>query len=142
MGCGSSKPAVVDDSILLARHLSGILDLPEESQIIQTYVSALHGEGYEKPDAFDGLTLLELAGDFVFKKGHVKKVRPCLVFSVFSCCISLEFYYSDVCFAFCDVGSRLYHLGSRLTCGNYCCIKLSYGFHTCGVARVFVSTLR
>ena len=79
MGCGSSTvvkdSTIVEDSALLARHLSSILDLREENQTIKAYVSALTDAGYDNPKDFDGLTLLELEGDFVFKKGHVKKVR-------------------------------------------------------------------
>ena len=69
MGCGSSKGASLD------RHLSRILSIPRGDPIIKTYVCALQRDGYDNPEDFDGLTLLELEGDMVFKKGHVKKVR-------------------------------------------------------------------
>lgn len=91
MGCGSSTPhpndppaeddgtaaedTVAEDSSLLACHLSSILNIPEGNQTIKTYVTALQEEGYDNPEDFDRLTLLELEGGFVFKKGHVKKVR-------------------------------------------------------------------
>ena len=80
MGCGSStvvKNSTEDneDGSLLACHLSSILNIPEGDQSIKTYVTALREEGYDNPEDFDGLTLLELEGRFVFKEGHVKKVR-------------------------------------------------------------------